>query len=43
VGWVRPKRGCLLFLLAYYTFPWWYEFEDRWRNDILAGETEELG
>jgi hypothetical protein len=21
VGWVRPKRGCLLFLLAYYTFP----------------------
>jgi hypothetical protein len=37
VGWVRPKRGCLL-TLAYYAFPRWYEFgEWRW-NDILTGE-----
>jgi hypothetical protein len=37
VGWVRPKRGCLL-ALAYYAFPRWYEFgEWRW-NDTLTGE-----
>jgi hypothetical protein len=37
VGWVRPKRGCLL-TLAYYAFPRWYEFgEWRW-NDILTRE-----
>jgi hypothetical protein len=37
VGWVRPKRGCLL-TVAYYAFPRWYEFgEPRW-NDILTGE-----
>jgi hypothetical protein len=33
VGWVRPKRGCLL-TLAYYAFPKWYEFGERRWNDI---------
>jgi hypothetical protein len=33
VGWVRPKRGCLL-TLAYYAFPRWYEFGERRWNDI---------
>jgi hypothetical protein len=33
VGWVRPKRGCLL-TLAYYAFPRRYEFGERRWNDI---------
>jgi hypothetical protein len=33
-----PKRGCLLFTLAYYAFPRWYEFEERRWNDILTWE-----
>jgi hypothetical protein len=37
-----PKRGCLL-TLAYYVFPRWYEFGERWWNGILTGKTEELG
>jgi hypothetical protein len=37
-GWVRPKRGCLFFLLAYYAFPRWYEFGERRWNDILTRE-----
>jgi hypothetical protein len=37
-----PKRACLL-TLAYYAFPRWYEFGERRWNDILTGETEELG
>jgi hypothetical protein len=37
VGWVRPKRGCLL-ALAYYAIPRWYEFGERRWNDILTGE-----
>jgi hypothetical protein len=24
------------FMLAYYAFPRWYEFEERWWNDILT-------
>jgi hypothetical protein len=31
----RPKRGCLL-TLAYYSFPRWYEFGERWRNDMTG-------
>jgi hypothetical protein len=31
-----PECGCLL-TLAYYAFPRWYEFGERWWNDILAG------
>jgi hypothetical protein len=38
VGWVRPKRGCLL-TLAYYAFPRWYEFGERRCNDIDRGKT----
>jgi hypothetical protein len=38
VGWVRPKCGCLLFLLAYYAFHGWHEFGERRWNDILTGE-----
>jgi hypothetical protein len=39
VGWVRPKRGCLL-MLSYYTTPRWYEFgEQRW-NDIDRGKSK---
>jgi hypothetical protein len=34
---LEPKRGCLL-TLAYYSFPRWYEFGERWWNDILTGE-----
>jgi hypothetical protein len=32
-----PKRGCLL-TLAYYAFPRWYEFGERWWNDIDRGK-----
>jgi hypothetical protein len=32
-----PKRGCLL-MLAYYAFPTWNEFGERWWNDILTAE-----
>jgi hypothetical protein len=38
VGWVRSKCGCLLFLLAYYAFPRWYEFGEWRSNGILTGE-----
>jgi hypothetical protein len=31
------KRGCLL-TLEYYAFPRWYEFGERWWNDIWTGE-----
>jgi hypothetical protein len=39
-GWVGlvPKRGCLLFTLAYYPFPRLYEFGERWWNDIGRGK-----
>jgi hypothetical protein len=37
VGWIRPKRGCLL-TLAYYAFPRWYEFGGRRWNDIDRGK-----
>jgi hypothetical protein len=37
VGWVRPKRGCLI-TLAYYAFPRRYAFGERRWNDILKGE-----
>jgi hypothetical protein len=37
MGWVRPKRGCLL-TLAYYAFPRLYEFGERRWNDVLTGE-----
>jgi hypothetical protein len=33
-----PKRGCLLFTLAYYAFPRWYEFGERRWNDIDRGK-----
>jgi hypothetical protein len=32
-----PKCGCLL-TLAYCAYPRWYEFGERWWNDILTGE-----
>jgi hypothetical protein len=37
VGWVRPKRGCLL-TLAYYAFRRWYDFGERRWNDIDRGK-----
>jgi hypothetical protein len=38
VGWVRPKRGCLLSTLAYYAFPRWHEFGERRWNDIYRAK-----
>jgi hypothetical protein len=33
-----PKRGCLLFTLAYYAFPRWYEFGERRWSGIDRGK-----
>jgi len=33
-----PKRRCLLFKSAYYTFPRWYEYGGQRYNDIDSGK-----